>query len=138
MVTLRRHLTTERPRLALAVVAAVGATTTTVLVPLGLLGIGTSGRPGIVGFRVAFGLIPAVAGAICGLYRLGLPAAVACGLAPGGTFYLVVVVGAALEVGTVGGGDAPLGPLSVVLTAPSFVLALVGFVAGLAVAAVRG
>ncbi|SFB94598.1 hypothetical protein SAMN05444422_103183 [Halobiforma haloterrestris] len=133
----RRYLASERPRLSLAVVAAVGATTAAVLVPLGLLGIGTSGRPGIVGFRVAFGLVPAVAGAICGLYRLGLPTAVACGLAPGGTFSLVVVVGTALEVGTFGGGDAPLGPLSVALTAPSFVLALVGFAAGLAVTAVR-
>lgn len=132
MFAFRSVLVPARPRLALGVVAAVGAATAAVLVPFGLLRIGVSGLVGRLAFLVVFGVVPALAGGICGRYRLGVPAAAASGVAPGVAFFLVVAVGAALEVGTFGGGDSPLGPFALALTAPSVALALLGF--GLAVA----
>ncbi|ELY73191.1 hypothetical protein C488_14175 [Natrinema pellirubrum DSM 15624] len=127
MATLRQHLYGEHPLRALVTVIAVGGTTALLLIPFGLLEIGVSGLIGTAVFAIALGVVPGVAGGICGRYRLGFPAAVGSGIAPGVAFYLVVAVGAALEVGSFGGGDSPLGPFALLLTTPSFLLATAGF-----------
>lgn len=127
MVDLQPYLYGERPRLAGIVAVAVGITTGFLLVPLGLFEISVSGLPAAVVFTIGFGALPVLAGVVCGWFRLGVLAAAASGIAPAVAFYLVVVVGATLGIGTFGGGDSPLAPFALLLGSPGFVLATVGF-----------
>lgn len=127
MATIRERLAVERPILALAMVLAVFVLTTAILVPFGLLDVGLSGSLGESVFALVFVVVPGLAGTLCGWNRLGVPAAAGCGLAPGVAFFLVVTVGAALAVGSFGGGDSPAGPLALVLTAPGLLAAGLGF-----------
>lgn len=138
VATTRRYLLGEHPRLGALTVLAVGIATASLLVPFGLLEIGVSGPSGRLAFAVAFGVLPGVAGGICGWYRLGLPAAVGSGIAPGIAFLFVVAVGAALDLGSFGGGDSPLGPFVLTLTAPGFAFATAGFALAVAITAIRG
>lgn len=128
MVSIRQSLYGEHPRIAVVLVLAVAITTAAVLIPFGALEIDISGLLGQLAFVVVFGVLPWLAGGICGWYRLGLPTAAASGLAPGISFYLVVAVGTALDVGSFGGGDSPLSPFTLVLTAPSLASAMMGFI----------
>ncbi|WP_436348871.1 hypothetical protein [Natronorubrum sp. FCH18a] len=137
MATIRQYLHGEHPQRAVVTVVAVGITTAAILVPFGLLERGVSGLVGTSAFAIAFGVLPGLAGGICGWYRLGFPAAAGSGVAPGVVFYLIVAVGAALDVGSFGGGDSPLGPFALLLTMPSFLMAIVGFTLAVVVAILR-
>lgn len=137
MAPFRQYLYGKHPQRAVLTVVAVGITTAAILVPFGLLEYGVSGRLGTVAFALAFGALPGLAGGICGWYRFGLPAAVGSGIAPGGTFFIVVAVGTALDVGSFGGGDSPLGPFVLILILPGFLLATASFVFAVAVSILR-
>ena len=129
MVTdIRQRLVGEHPSLALGTVVAVGGATAALLVPFGLLEVGMSGVIGTSAVALAFGGVPFVAGGLSGWCRLGVLTAVGSGIAPGGTFYLVVAIGAALGIGSFGGGDSPLGPFALTVTIPSLGAAAVGFI----------
>lgn len=130
MAPIRRYLSGEHPRRAAATVVAVGLATAGILGPFGLLEIGISGQLGEIAFALAFGVLPGLAGVVCGWYRFGFPAALGSGVASGVAFYLVVTIGAALSVGSFGGGDSPLGPFALLLTAPSVASSTVGFTLG--------
>lgn len=52
--------------------------------------------------------------------------------------YLLVAVGSVLDLGSVGGGDSPLGVVALALAIPGFVLATVSFVLGASAAVSRG
>lgn len=52
--------------------------------------------------------------------------------------YLLVAVGSVLDLGSVGGGDSPLGVVALALAIPGFVLATVSFVLGASAAVRRG
>ena len=133
MVDRRAYAFGTRPRDATALVAAVAILETVVLVLLGIVGTGAAGGAGL---GLVFGVVPGVAGAVCGRARLGYPAAVAVGLVPGVAFYVVVAVGAALDVGGFGGGDSPLLPFAAVLGSAGLVWATAGFCLGVGAAAV--
>lgn len=132
MAELRQHLRGERPTAAVATVLGVGVATAAMLVPFGILAVGVSGRLGRGAFLVAFGILPGAAGWICGRYRLGAPAAVGSGVAPGAAFFLAVAVGSTLGVGSFGGGDSPLGRFALALTLPALAAATIGFVLAVA------
>lgn len=134
VATVNQYLYGKRPQCAIITVVAVGVATGAILIPFGLFEIGFSGPLGSSAFAIAFGVLPGVAGGICGWYRLGFPAVAGSGTAPGVVFYLVVAVGTALNVGSFGGGDSPLGSFTLVLTIPSVVAATVGFVITVTVA----
>lgn len=137
VATIRRNVDGEHPQHAFVTVVAVGVTTSLLLLPFGLFEIGFSGLLGTGAFAIAFGVVPGIAGGICGWYRLGFPAAVGSGVAPGVAFYIVVAVGAAVDVGSFGGGDSPLGPFALLLTTPSFLLAIAGFTLAVVVTRLR-
>ena len=134
MATICQYLYGEYTRLGVVTVFGVAVTTAAILVPFGLLEIGFSGLIGTSVFILAFGLLPGLAGGICGWYRLGFPAAAGSGVAPGVAFYLVVVVGVTLNIGSFGAGDSPLVPFALRLTIPSFVAAVAGFILAVAMA----
>lgn len=135
MVELRQTLTGTNPRGAVAVVVAVGLATAALLGPFGVFSIPVAGVPAGGALAVGFGLLPALAGGVCGYYRLGMVGAVGSGIAPGAAFVLFVAVGTALEIGSIGGGDAPLVRFGLLLATPGVVLAIIGF--GLGVTASR-
>lgn len=137
MAALRSYLRGEEPRLAVVAVLTTAVAAAIPLFSLGVFGIGVSGTVGEAAFAVVFVVVPTVAGCLCGWRRLGYPAAAASGLAPGGAFYVVVAVGAALGIGTFGGGDSPLFPFSLMVGSVGFLLATVGFGVGVAVAVLR-
>lgn len=137
MTTIRQYLGGEHPQRAVVAVVAVGSTAAVILVPFGLFERGVSGVVGRSAFAIVFGVLPGLAGGLCGWYRLGVPAAVGSGVAPGVVFYVLVAVGAALNVGSFGGGDSPLGPFALLLTLPSFLMATAGFTLAVTVALSR-
>lgn len=137
MTTFQQYLYGEHPQRAVVTVVAVGSTAAVILVPFGLFERGVSGLVGTSAFATVFGVLPGLAGGICGWYKAGFPAAVASGVAPGVVFYLIVTVGAAFNIGSFGGGDSPLEPFAFLLTLPSFLMATAGFAFAVALAILR-
>lgn len=137
MTAIREYLYGEQPQRAVVAVIAVGSTAAVILAPFGLLEWGVSGVVGRSAFAIVFGVLPGLAGGLCGWYKVGFPAAVGSGIAPGAVFYLLVAVGAALNVGSFGGGDSPLGPFALLVTLPSFLMATAGFTLTVALAILR-
>lgn len=137
MTTIRQYLGGEHPQRAVVAVVVVGSTAAVILVPFGLFERDVSGVVGRSAFAIVFGILPGLAGGLCGWYRLGVPAVVGSGVAPSVVFYLLVAVGAALNVGSFGGGDSPLGPFALLLTLPSLLMATAGFTLAVTVALFR-
>ena len=137
MAPIRRYLFGEHLRGAVVAVAATGIAAAVTLAPFGIFRLDVDGRLGIGAFVVVFGLLPGIGGFISARRRFGILAAIGCGIAPGVAFVVVVAVGAALNVGSFGGGDSPLGSFALTLVLPSLVMALIGFLLGI-VAAIRG
>lgn len=133
VTTIRQYLHGEHPKRAVETVVAVGVITAIILAPFGLLERGVSGLVGTSAFLISFGVLPGIAGGICGWYRLGFPAAAGSGVAPGVVFYLVVAVGTALDVGGFSGGDSPLGLFALTVSIPSLLMAIISFTLVIAV-----
>lgn len=134
VATIYQYLYGEHPQLGGMTVVGVVVTAAAILFPFGLLEIGFSGLVGTSVFMLVFSVLPGLAGGICGWYRLGFLAATGSGVAPSVAFYLVVIVGVALDIGSFGGGDSPLGAFTLVLAILSFVAAIAGFLLTVAVA----
>ena len=128
--TLAAYATGERPRAATGVVVAVAVVATVSLAALGAIEAAFGNAPSGAVFVFVFGPLPVAAGAVCGWFRLGFPAAAVSGVSTGVTFYAVVAVGAAVDVGGFGGGDTPLAAFSVVMASTGLVWATGGFAAG--------
>lgn len=137
MTTGRRYFSGEFPPRNILPVVTVGLITAAIFVSIGVLEMGFSGFVGTIVFWVIFGLLPGIAGWVCGWYQLGFPAAAGSGVAPGVAFFVVGGIGATLNVGSFGGGDSPLGPLALVLTAPGILAATIGFVLAVVIATVQ-
>ncbi|CAI50145.1 uncharacterized protein NP_4108A [Natronomonas pharaonis DSM 2160] len=128
--TLAAYATGERPRAATGVVVAVAAVAAVSLAALGAMEAAFGDAPSGAVFMFVVGPLPVAAGAVCGWFRLGFPAAAVSGVSTGVAFYVVVAVGAAVDVGGFGGGDTPLAAFSMVLASTGLVWATGGFVAG--------
>ncbi len=120
----------ERPRRGAVVAAAAAVLAALSVGGAGLLGV--TGTPVVFIFAATYGLLPAIAGGICGWGRMGYPAAAVAGVATGVAFFVVVTLGGAFEAGIFTGEDDPLLAFSIALAMMGFVWSTAGFAVGVA------
>ena len=83
-----------------------------------------------IGLPLVLFYAPGGATAIGGYLRCGAATCLVVAVLPATVFALVAVVGSALGVPGVGGGDAPLSSITLAFAAISLIFATIGFIAG--------
>ncbi|EMA46599.1 hypothetical protein [Halobiforma nitratireducens] len=120
---LRSVLLGTAPTRAALTVAAVGIGILVSYVVIAVFGLPSTEPPGTTVLLVGFWVIPALAGVVCGWYRLGFLASLGCGIVP----ILVLYV---LQLLVRPDGDLPAFVFALMLGGQSVPFAVGGFVLG--------
>lgn len=86
-----------------------------------------------VGLPFVLFYAPGLVAAVAAYFRCGVAACLIAGVVPGACFAAIAVIGAALGVPGVGGGDAPLGSITLAFAAIGLVAASAGYFVGASV-----